>query len=947
VEPLASDIDRPATTRHAVETSTFLFTDIEGSTRLWDEHVDDMGSALAQHDRLLRDAIEASGGAVIKTTGDGILAVFGDPVSAVDAAVAAQRGLRAATWGATGPLQVRMALHSGVAEVRDGDYFGPALNRASRILAIGHGGQIICSAVTAVLAGERLPPTIELIDLGSHRLRDIDRPERVYQVVVGDLPRAFPPLRSLSTRRSNMPVSLTSFVGRETELAEVATVLDRHRLVTVVGTGGTGKTRLMLEAAGRLLDRFPDGVWLAELAPLTDPSQIPSEVARALGAPEVPGVPATTTVTAFVADKELLLLLDNAEHLVDGTAAFAERLLAGAPGLRILATSREPLAVPGEAVLPLQSLTCPLAAARSLGFADAVDGDVDAAASTEAVRLFTDRAAAVDPAFTLGRSNVAAVGEICRRVDGIPLAIELAAARVSAMSPDEIATRLGDRFRLLTGGRRTAVPRQQTLHALIDWSWDLLTEEDRRLLRRLSVFTGGWTIPMAAQIVGDESAGIDSFDLIEGLTRLVDRSLVTVDRDTMRYRMLETIRQYAREKVVAAGEAPAVADRHLAAFAALAGESEAPMRGPNIVDWLDRLDAELDNLGSALEWGMEADPWTAVQMAVSLLPYWGVRVMSQDNDARIIAAIEFVRSTVIGRVDATPAEQALGARLLGEAARLWAMSGRATVAYGWAQDAGRLAQQSGDRSARLAALAGLGIATVFTGRSGASGLHFRALFEDASDLAEEVGEWWLLGLSASFAGASLWTFDAEAGAALLRRGVEAARRSRSPYAIGSASMAQGRVLGRQGDTDGAAAAFAVAIQRFTEIGDERFVLACRSDLAHALRRGGRLEEAMALYRETMTNWVRLGHKGAIANQLENVAYVLIAGEAYEPAVRLLAAADVIREAADARMAFDEEPEYNAAKDRLRDAMTASAFAAGWAEGQAMSQPDAVAVALTA
>ena len=290
-----------------------------------------MGSALAQHDRLLRDAIEASGGTVIKTTGDGILAVFGDPVSAVDAAVAAQRGLRAATWGATGPLQVRMALHSGVAEVRDGDYFGPALNRASRILAIGHGGQIICSAVTAVLAGERLPPTIELIDLGSHRLRDIDRPERVYQVVVGDLPRTFPPLRSLSTRRSNMPVSLTSFVGRETELAEVATVLDRHRLVTVVGTGGTGKTRLMLEAAGRLLDRFPDGVWLAELAPLTDPSQIPSEVARALGAPEVPGVPATTTVTAFVADKELLLLLDNAEHLVDGTAAFAERLLAGAP----------------------------------------------------------------------------------------------------------------------------------------------------------------------------------------------------------------------------------------------------------------------------------------------------------------------------------------------------------------------------------------------------------------------------------------------------------------------------------------------------------------------------------------------------------------------------------------------------------------------------------------
>jgi class 3 adenylate cyclase len=344
--------------------STFLFTDIEGSTRLWDDHADDMGMALAHHDRLLRAAVEGAGGTVIKTTGDGVLAVFADPVAAVDAAVAAQRRLRAATWGATGPLRVRMALHSGVAEVRDGDYFGPALNRTSRILAIAHGGQIICSAVTAVLAGERLPSSTEMIDLGSHRLRDIDRPEQVYQLVVADLPTTFPPLRSLSTRRSNLPVPLTSFVGRDAELREVATLLSRHRLVTVIGTGGTGKTRLMLEAAGRILDRFPDGVWLAELAALGDPAQIPSEVARALGAPEMAGVPATSTVTAFLADKYLLLLLDNAEHLVDGTATLAERLLAGAPGLRIIATSREALSVPGEAVLQLQSLSCPRADPR-------------------------------------------------------------------------------------------------------------------------------------------------------------------------------------------------------------------------------------------------------------------------------------------------------------------------------------------------------------------------------------------------------------------------------------------------------------------------------------------------------------------------------------------------------------------------------------------------------
>jgi predicted ATPase/class 3 adenylate cyclase len=944
VDSIAAATGGIAAARPVGELSTFLITDIEGSTRLWEEHAAGMGPALAQHDRLLRAAIEGGGGTVIKTTGDGMLAVFADPVAGVDAALTAQRALRGEPWGDTGPLRVRMALHSGQAEARDGDYFGPALNRVARILAIAHGGQIVCSAVAAVLAGDRLPRSIELIDLGSHRLRDIDRPEQVFQVVAADLPRVFPPLRSLSTHRSNLPVLLTSFVGRDRELTEVATLLDRHRLVTLIGTGGTGKTRLMLEAAGRLIDRFSDGVWLAELAPLGDPAQIPSEVARALGSPEIPGIPAAATVTAFVADKDLLLLLDNAEHLVDGTARFAERLLASAPGLRILATSREALAVPGEAILQLQSLSCPTAGHRA-GGGDAVD--VESAARTDAVRLFTERAAAVDPTFTLTESNVTSVAEICRRLDGIPLAIELAAARVSAMSPDDIALRLGDRFRLLTGGRRTAGPRQQTLHALIDWSWDLLTDEDRRLLRRLSVFTGGWTVPIAARVVGDAPEGMDSLDLVDGLTRLIDRSLVLVDRDTMRYRMLETIRQYAREKLLAEGEAAAVADRHLAVFADLAIQSEGPSRGPGMVDWLDRLDTELDNLGSALEWGLEADPWTAVGMASALLPYWAVRVMSQDNDARIVAAVEFARADVMDRPDADPAKLALAARLIGEAARLWGMAGRGNVGYAWAVDAMRIAERSGDPQARLAALSGLTITTVFAGHAGPDGTDVRPLFDEVSTLAEALGEWWVVALSAGFAGATISTFDAERGAALLQRGIDAAHRSGSPYVIAAVSMAQGRALGHRGEVDAAAASFGVAIQRFAELGDERMVLASRSDLAHAQRRGGRLDDALAVYRETIGGWVHLGHKGAVANQLENVAYLLEARGADVPAVRLLGAADRIREAANARMAFDEEPEHAAALDRLRGAMTEAAFADAWAAGRATSQPDAVALALAA
>ena len=926
--------------------STFLFTDIEGSTRLWEEHADRMGPALAQHDRLLRASVDAHGGNVIKTTGDGMLAVFADAVTAIDAAVAAQRALRDATWGDIGQLRVRMALHAGAAEARDGDYFGPALNRVARILAIAHGGQIICSAVAAVLARDGLPASIELLDLGSHRLRDIDRPEQVYQVVVDDLARQFPPLRSLSTRRSNLPVQLTSFVGRDKELAELATLIDRHRLVTLIGTGGTGKTRLMLEAAGRLLDRYADGVWVAELAPLGDPSQIPSEVARAIGSPEVPGVPALATVTEFVADKDLLLLLDNAEHLVDGVARFAERLLASAPGLRILTTSREALAVPGEAVLQLRSLSCPAVPVRRSGGVQDTVADLDDAASSEAVRLFTERAESADSAFTLHHSNVASVVEICQRLDGIPLAIELAAARISAMSPDDIAGRLGDRFRLLAGGRRTAVPRQQTLHAMIDWSWDLLTDEDRRLLRRLSVFSGGWTVPMAVRIVGDDSDGIDPLDLEDGLTRLVDRSLVLVDRDTMRYRMLETIRQYAREQLIAAGEAPALADRHLAVYAALAIESVEPMRGPAMVDWLDRLDAELDNLATALEWGLEAEPWTAVGMATALLPYWAVRVMSQDNDDRIVAAIEIARARVVDRPDARPEDQALAARLLGEGARLWGMSGRASVALGWAQDAMRLADASGDAAARLTAMAGLAIAIVFSGRAGPDGTDVRPIFEGGADLAEEIGDWWLLALAAGFSGRQSrklrpgWRSRPSCNAA-----IDAARRSGSPYAIGAVSMAQGRLLGRQGKTDAAVAAFSVAIERFMELGDERFVLASRSDMAHALRRGGRLDAALAVYRETIAGWIHLGHKGAVANQLENIAYLETERGRTELAVRLLGAADALREAADARMAFDEEPEYLASLERLRGALMPAAFEHAWATGRGLSQADAVALAV--
>jgi predicted ATPase/class 3 adenylate cyclase len=918
--------------------STFLFTDIEGSTRLWEHHAEAMGLALSLHDRILREAVAATGGTIVKTTGDGMLAVFRDPVDALEAALQAQRGLRDGAWGAIGPLRVRMALHTGTAEARDGDYFGPALNRVARILAIGHGGQILCSAVVGVLARDRLPAGVELIDLGSHRLRDLDRTEQVFQVVVGDLQASFPPLRSLSTRRSNLPAQLTSFVGRDRELAEVAALVARHRLVTLIGTGGTGKTRLMLEVAERVADRFADGAWLAELAPLSDPAQIASEIGRGLGVPEEPGQPAIRTISAFLAGKDLLLLLDNAEHLVDGVASVAEQLLGAAPGVRILATSREALAVPGESVYQVQSLTCPAAPVHGLVTTDLASPDITGIAGTEAVRLFVDRANGVAPEFAIDRSNVAAVVEICRRLDGIPLAIELAAARVSAMSPEDIAKRLGDRFRLLAGGRRTAVPRQQTLHALIDWSWDLLTEDDRRLLRRLAVFAGGWTADLAAHVVGDDAEdSVDLADLVDGLSRLVDRSLVLVDRgQTTRYRMLETIRQYARERLVQSGEAMAVADRHFAAFKALAEEAEPELRGPAMADWLDRLDIEADNLGAALEWGLESSPWAAVEMATALMAYWSARVASSDNEARVIAAIEIARSRTLGVPDASAAEQDVAARLLGESARIWAMAGRPDLGLPWAEDAVKLAWASGSVQAQMAVAGGLGISYAFTGR----GAEVQEIFKRAADLADTTGTWWVISMATAFGGAVVFQNEPEVGEALVRQGEEAANRSGNPYLIGATAMARGRILGFAHRPDEAAAAFQRSIDRFNEIGDTRFALAARSDMGHALRRGGRLEEALAVYRDTISGWVHLGNRGAVANQLENVAYVAIERAELDRAARLLGAAEAIRETAASKMAFDEEPEFREYVDRLRATLPASQLAAAWSAGRAMSLMEA-------
>ncbi len=573
-------------------TVTLLFTDVEGSTRLWETEPEHMARALRRHDELLRTAIGQAGGYVFKTIGDAFCAAFATPQAALEAVLAAQLALAAETWPTRRPIRVRMSLHTGVCEERDNDYFGPVVNRAARLEAVAHGGQVLISGATAELLSESLPDGVTLRDLGLHRLKDLGRPERVFQLEAEFLQPSFPPLASLDNPElpNNLPGQLSAFVGREPELIQVRSLVASSRLVTLTGAGGCGKTRLALQVAAELLGTARDGVWFVGLAPLTEAEMIPDAVAAVLGLADQRGQqPLLDSLIDALHEQDTLILLDNCEHVIDGAAKFCGQLVRECPGLRILATSREPLGIDGEHVYRVPSLSLPPAEAEA----------ADDVAASDAVRLFVERAQAQDPGFVLDDASALLVASVCRRLDGIPLALELAAARLSSMSLQQISDRLDQRFRLLTGGSRNAMPRQQTLQAAVDWSFGLLTEPERDVLRRLSVFAGGFELEAAEAICA--AGSVDAFDLLDLLGSLVSKSLVIADRtpESVRYRMLETIRQYAAlELLRSCGEDEVVAarDRHAGYFMRLAEEAAPALAGPGQGHWLRRLDAEWENL---------------------------------------------------------------------------------------------------------------------------------------------------------------------------------------------------------------------------------------------------------------------------------------------------------------------------------------------------------------
>lgn len=707
-------------------TITFLFSDIEGSSRKWEQQPDAMRVALATHDRLLREAFETHGGYVFKTVGDAFCVAFDTAQDALTGALQAQRALRTTVWEGIEELKVRMALHTGAAEHRDGDYFGQSLNRVSRVLSSAHGGQVLLSLPTQELVRDLMPTGVTLRHLGEHRLRDLARPEQLFQLVASDLPSQFPALRSLESVPNNLPVQLTSFVGREREMAEVKRLLGSTRLLTLTGTGGTGKTRLSLQVAADLFDQFHDGVWFVEFATIDDAALVLETVAGALELRQETERPLATTLTSFLRTKQLLLIFDNCEHVVAACARLAESLLRACPQVRVLASSREPLGIAGETAWPLPPLSLPDHWRELTAGPDAIER----LSQYEAVRLFIERATIARPAFQLSNDNVHLVAQICWRLDGIPLAIELAAARIRVLTLQQIVERLDNRFHLLTTGSRTAEPRQQTLRALIDWSYDLLTEPERQLLRRLSVFARGRTLEaIEAVCAGD---GLEAWEVVDLLSQLVDKSLVTAEKSPdfgARYFMLESIWDYAREKLNEAGEAAVFRERHLDYFLRFAEDVAPKIRGPEQREWLARVEQEDINLRFAVESSEELPGLIPKGLRLITAIQRFVEVRGLFKEAREVFA------RLLAHPDAAPRD-AIRARALAAAGRLSWIADECPQCGQTQEEALGIFRELGDTRGTAVALVDLG----FLALEVPDFPRAHALFDEAAALAQTLND---------------------------------------------------------------------------------------------------------------------------------------------------------------------------------------------------------------
>ena len=920
-------------------TLTFLFTDIEGSTQLWETYPEAMKAALQKHDLLLQRACLVNDALFIKSTGDGMLAVFPSAVQAACMAVEAQRSLNGADWGETGPLRVRIGAHSGEAEQRQGDYFGQPVNRTARVMALAHGGQVLFSSAAAGLLQDNLPVGFHLVDLGEQRLKDLERPERIFQLTVEDLESDFPALRSLGAHPNNLPVQLTSFIGREKEIAQVRSMLAKSRLVTLTGPGGTGKTRLSLQAAAEVVDNFLDGVWLVELASLTDPNLVPLGIASVLDVREQSGRTLADAVIDFLRYKHCLLILDNCEHLVEACAQLAGKLLTACPKLTILASSRESLGVSGEMILRLPPLAVPDLPSQDspLEFEQTCQLQ-----EFEAVQLFVERAQAVSAGFQLDSANVRAVVKICKRLDGIPLALELAAARTRLLPVSQIAEKLDDRFRLLTGGSRTALPRQQTLQALIEWSWDLLEEAEKALLRRLAVFAGGISLAAVEAICALDPA--ETWALLDCLDDLVNKSLLIAGEGNgeARFSLLETIRQFARDRLRESGEGALVRDRHREYFTRFARDESSAINGSAMVRSLDNLESEYENLRLALDWGLE-NRWEGVlDLAGSLVPYWELRAMKSDGGFWLEAVLRFSKELPPPVESDLPRRQAQQALLLAGLASLKISQVEHAVTVEIAESACVLARQSGDMPVLVYALGVLALTSSFAGKIEQA----KEAVVESVRITRKINDPYLYARShlarPFLAGAIDGDFEKAAEMAL--KVVEVGQQTGNPFLIGMGYFQRGMWEMLNRDYESARQSLQAGIEMFASIKSNFLVTVLRSNLGHVERKAGNITQAACIYQQTLPRWLETGSLSSIAHHFESLAYLCLACDEAVLAAQLLGYAGVLREgSSDPRMP-DEASEYQNALDQLLGSLPEADFYAATADGQALDMEAAIELA---
>jgi len=910
-------------------TVTFLFTDIEGSTKLWERHPEAMQPALARHDEILRGTTEQHGGYVFKTVGDAFCCAFPTAPDALEATLDAQRLLLKERWGEGGPLRVRTALHTGAAEERDGDYFGPPLNRVARLMSSAHGGQVLLSLATQELVRDQLLVGTTLRDLGEHRLKDLFRPERVFQLTAPELPSEFPPLRTLEAYRNNLPLQPTPIIGREKEVSEVCDLLrgEETRLLTLTGPGGIGKTRVALQAAADLLDDFPDGTFFAPLATLTDVELLLPAVAETLGVTETGEQPLFESLKDYLRERRMLLLLDNFEQVLEA-APQVTQLLAGAPGLKVLATSRAPLGLYGEHVFPVPPLTLPDLERPP---------PLERVTQYEAVRLFVERARAVKPDFKVTNESAPAVAEICVRLDGLPLAIELAAARIKMLPPKALLQRLSSRLKLLTGGARDLPERQRTLKATIEWSFALLDEGEQLLFGRLAVFSGGRTLE-AIEAVCDTRGDLP-IGAFEGVSSLLDKSLLRQEEGPEgepRFVMLETVHEFAREKLQGSGEAEEIKRTHAEYFLTLAEEAYPELKGSDQLEWIERLEAEHDNMRAALTWASgRKDAELALKLGGALWLFWSVRVYFSEGRRWLQEAL-----AMDGRV--SPEVRAMALAGVGELAEDQGELDRAKEAC--QEGLELLAHEEGReaREAKLNLLERLGWVAWRREEHGQA----QQLFEEGLALSREMNDtWWLATFLSYLAIVPHSLGDYERATELTEESMDLFREQGDKFSLAGCLINLAMMVYSQGDLGRAAQLTEEGVALHRELGTRGGVSTGLYNLGWMALLQDDLGRAAELYRESLSLSWDIGMNPLVQMALEGIACLAGAKGEAERAAQLWGAAQSLHETKGIPRDIDFLAEADARISAVRSGMGEEAWQEAWRKGRVMTLDEAVSYAL--